>query len=63
MTAGVGPGASSSAELFAQFVSRSVDGVIQGTLVNDVWKAVSSTVDAHLMPSYHGLIEKMIAKK
>ena len=62
MTAGVGPGAESSLALFSQFVSRSVDGVMQGTLVDDVWKAVSQTVDAHLMPSYHSLIEKMIGK-
>ena len=63
MTAGVGPGASSSAALFSQFVSRSVDGVVQGTLVDDVWKAVTQTVDAHLMPSYHSLIERLIGKK
>jgi len=62
MTSGVGPGAESSLALFSQFVSRSVDGVMQGTLVDDVWKAVSQTVDAHLMPSYHSLIEKMIGK-
>ena len=62
MTAGVGPGAESSLALFSQFVSRSVDGVMQGPLVDDVWKAVSQTVDAHLMPSYHSLIEKMIGK-
>ena len=63
LTAGVGPGASSSAELFAQFVGRSVNGVMEGTLVDDVWKAVSSTVEAHLMPSYHSLIEKIAGKK
>jgi triacylglycerol lipase len=63
MTAGVGPGASSSAEMFAQFVGRSVNGVIEGTLIDDVWQAVSKTVEAHLMPSYHTLIEKMAGKK
>ena len=63
MTVGVGPGASSSAALFAQFVGRSVDGMIQGTLIDDVWKAVSQTVEAHLMPSYHTLIEKLSEKK
>lgn len=63
MTAGVGPGASSSAALFAEFISRSVDGVVQGTLVDDVWKAVTQTVDAHLMPSYHSLIERLSSKK
>jgi triacylglycerol lipase len=61
-TAGVGPGASSSAALFADFVGRSVNGVIQGTLIDDVWKAISSTVEAHLMPSYHDLIDKLNKK-
>ena len=63
MTTGVGPGASSSVALFTQFVSRSANGVIQGTLVDDVWKAVSQTVDAHLMPSYHSMIEMLMGKK
>lgn len=63
MKAGVGPGASSSAALFAQFVSRSVNGVIEGTLVDDVWKAITSTVEAHLMPSYHSMIEKLSQSK
>ena len=59
VSVGAGPGASSSVELFGQFVSRSVDGVIHGTLVDDVWKAISGTVEAHLMPSYHRLIETL----
>lgn len=63
MKAGVGPGANSSAALFAQFVSRSVNGMIEGTLVDDVWKAILSTVDAHLMPSYHSMIEKLSQSK
>ncbi|MEI8016917.1 MAG: lipase family protein [Schlesneria sp.] len=63
MSTGVGPGASSSAALFADFLSRSANGVIQGTLVDDVWKAVSQTVEAHLMPSYHSMIDRLMGKK
>lgn len=62
VTSGVGPGATSSSALFGQFVSRSVNGVIQGTLIDDVWKAISQTVNAHLMPSYHKLIETLSKK-
>lgn len=63
MTMGVGPGARSSAELFTQFVGRSVNGVIQGTLIDDVWKAITQTVEAHFMPSYHKLIDDLMGKK
>ncbi len=63
VTTGVGPGASSSVALFGQFVGRSVDGVIHGTLIDDVWKAITQTVEAHLMPSYHSLIERLMGKK
>ena len=62
MAMGVGPGAASSFELFSQFASRSADGVIHGTLVDDIWKAISKTVEAHLMPSYHRLIERLMGK-
>ena len=63
VTSGVGPGVASSAALFGQFVSRSVNGVIQGSLIDDVWSAISQTVEAHLMPSYHHLIDRLMAKK
>ena len=63
MSTGVGPGASSSAALFADFLNRSANGVIQGTLVDDVWKAISQTVEAHLMPSYHSMIDRLMGKK
>jgi hypothetical protein len=63
MTTGVGPGAHSSLDLFTQFVGRSVNGVIQGTLIDDVWKAVTQCVEAHFMPSYHKLIDEIMNKK
>lgn len=63
VTTGVGPGATSSVELFGQFLSRSVDGVIQGSLIDDVWKSISQTVEAHLMPSYHSLINKLMGRQ
>ena len=62
MSFGAGPGASSSIELMTQFVGRSANGLIQGTLVDDVWKAITSVVEAHLMPSYFQLIDRMGSK-
>lgn len=63
MTVGVGPGAESSFQLFTQFAGRSVNGLIQGTLIDDVWKAIIQTVEAHFMPSYHNLIDELTRKK
>lgn len=52
-------GAASSAQLLAGFVSRTVDGVLSATLIDDLWKQLTGLVDAHLMPSYHSLIDKL----
>lgn len=62
-TAGVGTGAESSAALFAGIVSRSVDGLITGELIDDLWKSISRTVEAHLMSSYHSLIDRLMGKR
>jgi predicted lipase len=52
-------GATSSAQLFTSFVSRTVDGVLNATLIDDLWKQLGGLVEAHLMPSYHSLIDKL----
>lgn len=44
---------------FKTFAGRTVNGLLQGTLVNDLWKLVTDRVTAHLMPSYHTLLEKL----
>lgn len=44
---------------FKTFAGQTVNGLIQGTLINDLWKLISDRVNAHLMPSYHTLLEKL----
>ncbi len=44
---------------FQSFASRTVNGVLQGTLMDDLWKLVTDRVNAHLLPSYHTLLEKL----
>ncbi len=56
---GTGPEASSSLELFSNFVNRTIDGVLNATLIDDLWKQVIGLVDAHLMPQYHALIDQL----
>lgn len=52
-------GAQSTIELFGSFVSRTANGVLNGTVVDDLWKQLTGLVDAHLMPSYHRLIDSL----
>lgn len=44
---------------FKTFADNTVNGLLQGTLKDDLWKLVSDRVNAHLMPSYHGLLERL----
>jgi hypothetical protein len=44
------------------FVSQAVEGVLQGTLIDDIWKAVLARVDAHSMINYRGLIARIFQK-
>jgi len=46
-------------DLFQGFLSKAVDGILDASLIDDVWKQVMSLVNAHLMPSYHELLKKL----
>ncbi len=52
-------GSQSALASFKAFASNSVNGLLQGTLKDDLWKLVTGRVTAHLMPSYHGLLEQL----
>lgn len=51
--------AQSAVDVFRGFVGRSVDGALHGTLVDDLWAQLTALVNAHLMPSYHGLLKTL----
>lgn len=47
------------ADLFKGFASQAVNGLLNASLADDIWKHISGLVNAHLMPSYHDLIGKL----
>jgi triacylglycerol lipase len=49
--------AASAVKQMQSFAGRAVNGLVQGTLLDDLWNAVISRVEAHLMPSYHKLLD------
>jgi hypothetical protein len=44
------------------FVSQTADGILHGTLIDDIWKAVLARVEAHSMTNYRGLIARLFEK-
>jgi hypothetical protein len=52
-------GASSGAlDLFQNFASRAVSGILQGTLVDEFWQAILGRLNAHMMNNYRDKIGK-----
>jgi hypothetical protein len=45
-------------ELFGQIASKAVDGLLKGSLIDDVWGVILSRVDGHFIVNYRALIEK-----
>jgi len=52
-------GEQSSGDVFQGFLGKTADGILNATLIDDLWKQITGLVNAHLMPSYHGLLEKL----
>jgi hypothetical protein len=52
----VAEAAASSGGFFKHLLNRTVEGVLNATMINDLWKAVIGRVSAHLMASYRKLI-------
>lgn len=48
-----------SEDVFKSFLGKAADGILNATLIDDLWKQITGLVNAHLMPSYHGLLEKL----
>jgi hypothetical protein len=45
------------------FLGKTVDGILHGTLIDDIWNAVTQRVAAHAMDNYRGLISKLFDGK
>jgi hypothetical protein len=62
MSLGEAAASESTVDFLKEFADKAVEGVLQGTLIDDVWKAVLARVDAHSMVNYRGLIARLFAK-
>jgi predicted lipase len=54
--------ASSAGEFFQQWAGKTTDGVLQGTLVDDIWKGLQERVGAHAMENYRNLVAELLTK-
>ncbi len=52
-------GEKTAGDFLQGFLGNAADGILNATLIDDIWKQVVGLVNAHLMPSYHGLLEKL----
>jgi len=57
--AAAGAATTSAVDFFKQLATKTADGVIQGTLLDDVWSAIKSRVSAHAMENYRKLLGEL----
>jgi hypothetical protein len=42
--------------------SRAVDGLIRGSLIDEVWNEIRNRLQAHFITSYHKLVDELSRK-
>jgi hypothetical protein len=52
----------SGVDFLKDFAGKAVEGVLNATLIDDIWKAVVARVDAHSMVNYRQLIKRLFEK-
>lgn len=52
----------SAANLFQQMAAKTVDGVLQGSLIDDFWNELQSRVGAHAMENYRAHLKELFNK-
>jgi hypothetical protein len=52
----VGEVSGGTVDLFKQMAAQTVDGLLNATLIDDLWKAITQRIDAHSMTNYRSLI-------
>jgi hypothetical protein len=57
-----GAAAISAVTLFEQMASKTAEGVLQGSLIDEVWKTLQDRVSAHCMENYRTLIAGLFQK-
>jgi hypothetical protein len=58
--AAAGEAATSAAEFFKHMASKSADGLLKGSLIDDVWTGLKNRVGAHAMENYRNQIAELL---
>jgi hypothetical protein len=58
----VAEAAATAVGFFQQMASKTVDGVVQGTLIDDIWQGLQARLGAHAMEAYRTAVAKLIDK-
>jgi triacylglycerol lipase len=58
-----GETAGATLDLFKQMAVRTVDGVLNATLIEELWTAITQRIDAHSMTNYRNLIAVLSPKE
>jgi hypothetical protein len=54
-----GEAAGTTVDLFQQMATKAVDGLLNATLMDDLWTAILQRIDAHAMTNYRTLVAKL----
>lgn len=62
VTLGVAGAAGAAADFFQQLGKKTVDGVLNATLLDDIWNGLQARIGAHAMDSYRKLLSDLFKK-
>jgi hypothetical protein len=62
VVAAAGAGATSAVEFFQAMAAKTTDGVLHGTLIDEVWTGLKDRVGAHAMENYRTLVAALLPK-
>jgi predicted lipase len=62
VAAAAGAGTVSAVEFFRHWAGKTAEGVIQGTLIDEIWKGMEQRVGAHLMENYRNKLSALLHK-
>jgi hypothetical protein len=56
----LGEASEAAASFLSQLGSKTIDGMIQGTLIDEIWMGLESRLAAHAMENYRSLVGKLV---
>jgi hypothetical protein len=62
VAAAAGAGAATAVVFFQQWAGKAADGVLQGTLIDDIWKGMQERVGAHALANYKDKVAALFKK-